>query len=112
MARPGYEPKGRTFESCRAYQANNAFIGIIRCLFLFYFDSRSTSSLDETWSVRVHTPMPRIATTLLARPLVTLSLALLGSGAWALWSTLQFSGDKRALSYLYYVPRYLSGMTR
>ena len=48
--------------------------------------------------------MHRISTTFLARPLVALSLALLGSGAWAIWSSLRFSGDKRALSYLYYVP--------
>jgi hypothetical protein len=38
------------------------------------------------------------------RPLVVLGLALLGSAAWALWSTLRFSGEKRTLSYLYYVP--------
>jgi hypothetical protein len=48
--------------------------------------------------------MPIITAKLPTRPVVVFGLALLGSAVWALWSTLRFSGEKRNLSYIYYVP--------
>jgi len=46
MARPGYEPKGRTFESCRAPQQNQHFAGVNSPAFLFILFARRA---DINW---------------------------------------------------------------